>query len=203
MRRALFKLTNFMKIKKTLTFSFLLLLFAEFTYNVSSYAIKFILGRHILGPADYGRYTLVIGFTTMIIILVGRAIPTAMAKRISEYKDDFHIVKAIKKSAAQLQFFIIIGLTVIFYLCSPLLAKAFGDPTLKPLFQLSSLIIPAFALSSFHVLYFNGLKRFKAMTVLKISRGIFRMIWIIGLAYSINLEGAFWDQSWHHFLFCI
>lgn len=180
-----------MKLKKTLTFSFLLLLTAEFIYNVSSYAIKSSLAR-ILDVESYGRYTLVIGFTTMVIILIGRSIPTAMAKRISEQKDNFTLVKAIKKTAARLQFYIITTLTLFFYLSAPLLAKAFSDETLTPLFQLSSLVIPAFSLSSFHALYFNGLKRFQAMTVLKTSRGIFRMFWIIGLAYSFKLNGAFW-----------
>ncbi|MCK4635911.1 MAG: oligosaccharide flippase family protein [Candidatus Moranbacteria bacterium] len=181
-----------MKIKKTLTFSFLLLLTAEFIYNVSGYAIKSGLGR-TLGVEMYGRYTTVITFVTMVIIVVGRSIPSAMAKRISENKNNFSIVQSIKKTAAQMQFFIIISLTAIFYLLAPFSAKYFlKDETLTPLVQLSSLIIPTFALSSFHVLYFNGLKRFGAMTALKTSRGIFRMLWIIGLAYSFKLSGAFW-----------
>ncbi len=180
-----------MKFKKTLTFSFLLLLTAEFIYNVSGYIIKSSLGR-LLNVEEYGRYTLVIGFTTMIIVLVGRSIPTAMAKRISENKDNFVIVQAIKKTAAKLQFYIITFLTLAFYFSAPLIAKFFNDPTLIPLFQFSSLIIPAFSLSSFHVLYFNGLKRFQAMTALKTSRGIFRIIWIVGLTYSFQLNGAFW-----------
>ena len=147
------------------------------------------LGR-MLGVADYGRYSLVIGFTTMIILLVGRSIPTAMMKRISENLNDWSRILAIRKSAATIQIVIIISLTIIFYLSSPLIAKIFGDTTLTPLFKLSSLVIPTFALSSFHVLYFNGLKYFKAMTTLKIARGIFRISWILGLAYLLGLRGA-------------
>lgn len=177
--------------KKTLTFSFLLLLGAEFIYNISNYVIQFGLGR-ILGVADYGRYSLVIGFTTMIIILVGRSVPTAMAKRISENSEDFSIIKSIKKTSAKLQFFIITSLTIIFYFLAPVFANIFNDKSLLSLFQLSALIIPAFALSSFHTLYFNGLKRFDAMTALKVSRGVFRIFWIIVLAYTFSLQGAIW-----------
>lgn len=177
--------------KKSLTTSFLFLMIAEVVFNLSGYVIHAGLGR-ILGVADYGRYSLVIGFTTMLIVLFGRGIPTAMAKRISEKKDDWQLIHAIKWTAAKLQFFTITALTVIFYLSAPLLAKVFGDPTLTPMFEIAAFIIPAFALSSFHVLYFNGLKAFGAMSIMKISRGLLRIFWIIGLAYYFQLDGALW-----------
>jgi len=177
--------------KKSLTTSFLFLIIAEVIFNISGYIIHAGLGR-ILGVADYGRYSLVIGFTTMIIVLFGRGIPTAMAKRMSEKKDDWQLITAVKKTAIRLQFFTITLLTFIFYFSSPYLAQIFGDESLTPLFQLSTFIIPAFALSSFHVLYFNGLKAFGAMSIMKISRGVFRVLWIIGLAYYFSLDGAFY-----------
>lgn len=172
-----------------LKYSFIILAAAEFIYNISSYVINMGLGR-MLGVSDYGRYSLVIGFTTMVIILVGRGIPTAMAKRISENIGNTAKILAIKATAARLQILVITTLTVLFYFSAPLIARAFGDPTLTPLFRISAFVIPAFALSSFHVLYFNGLKFFKAMTAMKIARGMFRMLWIIGLAYTLQLEGA-------------
>ncbi|PID51722.1 MAG: hypothetical protein CR954_00330 [Candidatus Moraniibacteriota bacterium] len=169
--------------------AFVLLVFAEFVYNISGYVINMGLGR-MLGVADYGRYSLVIGVTTMMIILVGRGVPTAMAKRISEHLNDWQMIDAIKHTAARIQILIITLLTVIFYFSAPLLAYGFGDTTLTPLFRLSAFIIPAFALSSFHVLYFNGLKRFTVLTVLKMSRGAFRMLWILGCATLFALHGA-------------
>ncbi len=173
--------------------SFIILVIAEFTYNISSYVVNMGLGR-ILGVADYGRYSLVIGFTTMIILLAGRSIPTAMMKRISENLGNWPRIRAIRKSAAMLQIIIISSLTVIFFVLAPLIAKCFSDSTLTPLFRLSAFVIPAFAISSFHVLYFNGLKYFKAMTTMKISRGIFRIGWILGLAYLIGLNGAIYGS---------
>jgi O-antigen/teichoic acid export membrane protein len=173
--------------------SFLILVAAEFIYNISSYVINMGLGR-MLGVADYGRYSLVIGFTTMIIILVGRGVPTAMAKRISENLNNWPKIHAIRRSAAQIQLFVIGGLTLLFYFSAPLIAHAFNDATLTPLFRISAFVIPAFALSSFHVLYFNGLKLFTAMTIMKISRGIFRIGWILGLAYTLNIDGALYGS---------
>ena len=162
---------------------------AEIIFTLSSYIINAGLGR-MLGPADYGRYSIVIGFTTMIIIFVGRSVPTAMTKRLSEHPDDAGRVRAIVHTAAIIQGGIIALLTALFYFAAPLVARTFGDPSLAPLLRLSTLIIPAFALSSFHVLFFNGTKRFGAMTALKMSRGVFRMLWILGLAYAFHLNGA-------------
>ncbi len=173
--------------------SFLILVIAEFIYNISSYVINMGLGR-MLGVAHYGRYSLVIGFTTMIILLVGRGVPTAMMKRISENIGDWNKIRAIRKSSAHLQLIIIIALTAIFYILAPVIANVFNDSSLTPLFRISAFVIPAFALSSFHVLYFNGLKYFKAMTAMKIARGIFRILWIVGLAYFLRLDGAIYGS---------
>ncbi len=169
--------------------STLWLVLAEIVFTLSGYIINAGLGR-LLGPSDYGRYSIVIGFTTMIIIFVGRSIPTAMAKRLSENTNNPSTVRAITRTAAIIQTIVIVVLTSIFYLSAPLIARGLGDVSLTEFFRLSALIIPAFSLSSFHVLFFNGLKHFGAMTALKMSRGIFRMLWILGLAYYYGVTGA-------------
>lgn len=176
-----------------LKYSFIILAAAELIYNISSYAINIGLGR-MLGVAAFGRYSLVIGFTTMIILLVSRGIPTAMNKRISENLQKWNTIRAIRKTSAKIQSLIIVMITTLFYLLAPTFAELFHDRTLIPLFHISALIIPAFALSSFHVSYFNGLKFFKAMTTLKIARGVFRILWILGLAYTFSLNGAIYGS---------
>jgi O-antigen/teichoic acid export membrane protein len=130
--------------KKTLTFSFFLLLFAEFIYNISGYVIQIGLGR-ILTTEEFGRFSLVTSVVTLITLLASRGIPTAMMKKISENKNDFALVQAIKKVSAKLQFYLIFLLTIIFYFSAPLLAKFYGDTSLTPLFQFNALVIPAFA----------------------------------------------------------
>ncbi len=169
--------------------STLWLIFAEIIFTLSGYIVSAGLGR-LLGPADYGRYSIVIGLTTMVIIFVGRSIPTAMAKRLSEHKQDATTAHAIIRTAAIIQLVLIATLTIVFYSAAPLIAHLLGDYTLVPLFHLSALIIPAFALSSFHVLIFNGYKRFGAMAALKMSRGLFRVAWILGLAFYFGVKGA-------------
>ncbi len=176
-------------MKKTLTLSFLFLVFAEFVYNISAYVIKFGLSRN-LSIDEYGKYSVVISFTTMLIVLVGRGVPTAMNKRISEQGSNWGKILAIKKISEKLQTYIILSITVLFFLMAPVVAHFFKDESLTNLFRLSSLLIPTFALSSFHVAYFNGLRAFGAMTTLKIFRGIFRGIFIILGAYFYGITGA-------------
>ncbi len=163
-----------------------LLVIAEGVFTLSGYIVSAALGR-ILGVADYGRYALVISLTTLVTVLAGRAIPTAMARYLGR---SVAARRSIVRMAAILQGGFILFLTTAFYFSAPLIARGLGDDSLRPLLHTSALIIPAFALSSFHVSYFNGLKHFGAQAILKISRGIFRGIWIITLGALFGVVGA-------------
>ncbi|PIR73483.1 MAG: hypothetical protein COU40_01965 [Candidatus Moranbacteria bacterium CG10_big_fil_rev_8_21_14_0_10_35_21] len=163
---------------------------SEIVFNLSGFIIHAVLGR-VLGPADYGRYGLVITLTTMIIILIGNGIPTAMAKYISEvFESSSKTVLNIKKRSIRLQILIIGVITALFYLSAPLIANLLNDATLTPLFRLSTLIIPAFAAASFYFSYYTGLHQFNTQATLKTVRSIFRIILVIILAYFWSVEGA-------------
>ena len=163
---------------------------SEIIFNLSGFIIHAVLGR-FLGPSDYGRYGIVITLTTMIIILIGNGIPTAMAKYISEvFETSPRTVLSIKKQAIRLQILIIGVITLLFYLSAPLIARLLNDATLTPLFRLSTLIIPAFAAASFYFSYYTGLHKFNTQATLKTLRSIFRIILVIGLAFLFQLKGA-------------
>ncbi|HPN96130.1 MAG TPA: flippase [Candidatus Moranbacteria bacterium] len=163
---------------------------SEIIFNISGFVIHSVVGR-ILGPADYGRYGLVVTLTTMVIILIGNGIPTAMSKYISEiFESNPRMVGIIKRQAIILQSIIIGSITVLFFLSAPLISKILGDPTLTPLFQISTLIIPAFAAASFYFSYFTGLHEFGIQSILKITRSVLRLIFIIALAYYFKLKGS-------------
>ncbi len=163
---------------------------AEIIFNISGYIVHSGVGR-ILGPAEYGRYGLVITLTTMIIMLIGRGIPSAMNKYISEIFDTKPgLVRLIKKQAIIAQIILIGSVTIIFFLLSPVMALALKDPTLTPLFRLSSLIIPAFAAASFYFYYYTGIHRFNVQSVLKIVRSVAKIVFIIGLAYLFKVKGS-------------
>jgi stage V sporulation protein B len=177
-------------MKNNLAKSALWVTFSEILFNLSGFVIHSVLGR-FLGPADYGRYGIIITLTTMVIILIGNGIPTAMAKYISEYfETNPRMVRVIKKQAIILQTIIIGGITIIFYFSIPLICKLLGDPTLIPLFKISTLIIPAFAAASFYFSYYTGLHKFNLQATLKTLRSVFRIIFVIGLAYLWKVEGS-------------
>jgi stage V sporulation protein B len=163
---------------------------SEIIFNLSGFIIHSILGR-VLGPADYGRYGIVITLTTMIIILIGNGIPTAMAKYISEYfETNPRMVLKIKRQAIILQTLIIGAITLIFYFSAGLISALLGDSTLTPLFRFSTLIIPTFAMASFYFSYYTGLHRFSTQATLKSFRSLFKVVLVVVLAIFFGLKGS-------------
>lgn len=163
---------------------------SEITFNLAAYIVHSVVGR-ILGPADYGRYGLVVTFTTMIIVLIGNGIPTAMAKYLSEVLEaNPERIEAIKRKTAILQTLIISAVTIIFFFASPLIAQLLNDPSLTRLFQLSSLVIPAFAAASFYHYYLIGLHLFRLQAIVKIIRSLARVGCIALTALYFGLDGA-------------
>lgn len=163
---------------------------SEIIFNLSGFIIHSILGR-VLGPADYGRYGIIVTLTTMVIILIGNGIPTAMAKYISEiFETNPQLILKIKKQAILIQTILITAITAIFFFCAPLISLALGDPTLTPLFQFSSLIIPGFAAASFYFSYYTGLHEFNIQATLKTVRSFLRIIFVVGMAIIFGLYGS-------------
>lgn len=163
---------------------------SEIIYNISGYIIHSAAGR-ILGPAEYGRFGLVVTLTTMIIILIGNGIPTAMSKYLSEvFENAPEKIYGIKRSAMKLQIILMGSVTLAFFLLAPVFSALLRDPSLTPLFRLSSLIIPAFAAASFYFYYFTGLHFFRMQAVLKAFRALARIGFIVILAYMFGTEGA-------------
>lgn len=163
---------------------------SEVIFNIAGYIIQSSLGR-ILGPEEYGRYGIIVTMTTMIIILIGNGIPTAMSKYLSEIMESApERILGIKYKAIRLQIILMLAVTAIFFVCSPLIAWALHDPSLTPLFQLSSLIIPAFAAASFYFYYYTGLHFFRLQAILKTIRAFARVVFIISFAYFFGVSGA-------------
>jgi len=170
---------------------------SELAFTFSGYITHAVLGR-ILGPAEYGRFGLIITFSTMIIVLIGRGVPVAMSKYLGEIisrPDQHREIPLIRNTAAWLQFFLVALLTISYYLLSPFFAAILKDPSLTPLFRLSSLIIPSFALASFYVYYFTGIQRFKFQALMKFIRSGAKILFIVGLGIAGGVPGAVLGQA--------
>ncbi len=176
-------------MSKFLVKSFFWVTLSEVIYNLSAYIIHSGMGR-ILGPAQYGRYGIIVTLTTMIVVLIGQGVPTAMAKYLGEiYDTKPGLIPIIKKQTAKIQFILIGGVTAIFFFLAPVISLILHDKTLTPLFQISTLVIPAFAMASFYFYYYTGLHEFKTQAWLKTSRAFFRILFILGLAYLLRSKG--------------
>ncbi len=163
---------------------------SEIVFNLAGYVIQASVGR-ILGPADYGRYSLTVTLTTMIIILIGNGIPTAMSKYLSEiFESAPEKILGIKHKAIKLQVILMSAVTALFFFAAPLISWALHDSSLTPLFRLSSLMIPAFAAASFYFYYYTGLHFFRLQAVLKTTRALGRIVFIISFAYFFSVTGA-------------
>jgi len=163
---------------------------SELVFNISGYVVHAVLGR-MFGPADYGRYSIIIVFSTMVVVLIGRGVPIAMSKYLSEVrKTTPQEILAIKKTGAFIQTILIGIVTVIYFMLAPVFARLLNDPSLTSLFRLSSLIIPGFALASFYVYYFNGIHKFNSQSLIKLYRGIVKVVIIILLALFFKVPGA-------------
>lgn len=168
---------------------------SEIAFNLSGYVIHAILGRY-LGPAEYGRYSLIVTFSTMIIILIGAGIPTAMSKYLSEiFNTQPEMIPIIKRTGARLQLALISVVTIIYFFMAPVFAALLKDPTLTPLFRLSSFIIPAFALASFYFSYYTGIQQFNKQAILKFTRSITKVVFIVGLGLYFKAAGAVIGQA--------
>lgn len=175
---------------KNFSSSLMWLTASEVIFNVAAYIVHSVAGR-LLGPADYGRYGLVVTLTTMVIVLIGNGIPTAMSKYVSGVLEkNPGDIRSIKHKAARLQVFIIGGITILFFFLAPVIAWALRDPSLTPLFRISSLIIPAFAAASFYHYYLIGLHLFKVQAIVKIARSVARVVFITLAAIFFGLSGA-------------
>lgn len=176
-------------MSKFLVKSFFWVTISEIFYNLSAYVIHAVMGR-ILGPADYGRFGIIITLTTMTVVLIGQSVPTAMSKYLSEvFEKEKGLIPVIKRQTIKIQSVIIGLVTAIFFGVSPLIARLLGDSSLTNLFRLSSLVIPAFALASFYFYYYTGIHKFKIQAFLKTNRGILRIVFIVGLALLLKSRG--------------
>jgi len=176
--------------KQSVATSILWLTIAEVVFNFSGYIIHSVLGR-MLGPADYGRYGLIVNLTTTVVMLIGNGIPTAMSKYISGiFESSPDLVLVIKRRAALLQVLLMGFVTAVFYFLAPAFSALLNDKTLTPLFRISAFILPSFAAASFYLYYYIGIHRFGLQAAMKIIRSFARIIFVIGLAYYFGVKGS-------------
>ncbi|HEX8974680.1 MAG TPA: oligosaccharide flippase family protein, partial [Patescibacteria group bacterium] len=165
------------------------LAFAEMLFYISGFIVQAAAG-HILGPAQYGIFGLIVTLTILIASLIGNGIPIAMSKFLSsEFKRKPELVSVIKRKGAIAQFILMAIVTAVFFFASPLIAQLLHDPSLTGLLRISTFIIPCFAADAFYFYYYTGIHQFNMQSLLKSIRSVLRVLLIVGLGYFMSLEG--------------
>ncbi len=160
---------------------------AQLVMMGAGFLIHFWVGRY-LGPESYGIYGIVLALMGVFNLFLVWGVPRAFSKYLPKNEKAHRLI--LKKGLLiQLFFGIILG--AFYFLASPLLVLLLNDKTLMPYIQFSALVLPAYALFSIYVGYFNGLRLFGIQSFLTIFYSLVKMVSAIGLIYVFRIYGAF------------
>ena len=150
------------------------LLIAQIVFILSGYAIHVVLGR-LLGPSDYGVYSIVIYFATVFNLILTTGLPYAVSKFISE---DERRSQSVMKSSLNLSVILGIAIFSMIYLGADCFASVLNDHTLAHYIQLVSVMVPMYALHSVIAGYYNGMRNYKIQAFLLLLYDITKPIMI-------------------------
>ncbi|MDD5008079.1 MAG: flippase [Syntrophorhabdaceae bacterium] len=174
------------KIAKGTLFS----LITTLTKWLRAIVISVIVAR-ILGPGDYGVYTLVIWVLLISGTFVNLGFTTTTAKYISEYrgKSDEGSVVSIIKFVLGLQALLGIAVTLIVFISSRSIASVLSEPGNWYFFAIASIgIIPAAIFDIFSYI-FTGFQNFKNLAIITFVTSLLAVISIptaLFLGYGIK-----------------
>lgn len=172
--------------RHSLTTGAILVTAASAVFVLSGYVVNVWLGR-LLGPADYGRFGVVISLLTLLNVVQNSAIPQAVARAAAQAPEN---AGAALRSGMELQVGLGLGMAAMLALGAPLIASVFGDPLLAPLIGIAALVLPSYGLFSLLMAFRNGLRHFTRQAVTQAAYAVAKAIAAIALAYAFRLNGA-------------
>lgn len=173
-------------MKTSLIKGTLLLSISSLVMLFSGYAIHIGLGR-FLGPEEYGVYGVVIALWSCINLVLTTGLPQSVSQNIAANENKS---ESILKTALILQVIALIAISICYYLLAEPFALLLNDKSLTPLIQLTAFIFPLNALYSLYLGYYNGLHDFKRQSIIDITYGLSKVVFILALVYFFRLNGA-------------
>lgn len=174
------------KIKTTVTKGAAYMVVAQMIAIISAYIIHFSLGRY-LGPEMYGIYGIIMALISMLTLILTSGLPQAVSKYIAE---DSKKAYSIIKRTAKVQFMFSMVLFAIFFFGAKLIANLLNDKSLVGYIMLAAFVIPLKAMVCLYTSYLNGKHYFKRSALLLNLYAIYRIIFILVLAYFFYVRGA-------------
>ncbi len=173
--------------KSSLLKGSLYLLLTQVFFVASGYAVQIVLGR-ILGPELYGNYGVVVAVVTLLNLIFTSGLQQSISKFVSENKER---AEAVKHKALLLQLSLGLGIGLVYFLLAENIALLLNDISLTPLVQISSLMIPTYALFSVFNGYFNGTREYNKQSFIGILYNIAKFVFIVGFAVvGFSVGGA-------------
>ncbi|MFQ5640146.1 MAG: oligosaccharide flippase family protein [bacterium] len=165
----------------------ILLLISQFALLVSGYTINVGLAR-FFGPGDYGTFTVVMSFLLVVQLFVITGIPIALQKYIAENLD---ASKLLFRKTVPWHVLYSLGVWLLFWLASPVIASWFSDPALSLYLRIASVDILFYGLYKYYLSLHNGLHEFGRQTVMGVAYSVAKVTTIFALVFlGFGLKGA-------------
>jgi O-antigen/teichoic acid export membrane protein len=156
-------------------------------------AVGAIFTARILGPDNYGLYTIALAAPNLIATFRDWGINTAIVKYSAEYNGENKQDKIRSIFISGLFFELIMGisLSLLSFLLAGTLAQAFSRPTIVPLIQISSFMILTGALVNTATAAFTGMETMHLNSIMLIIQSILKTILVIALVlFGLGALGA-------------
>jgi O-antigen/teichoic acid export membrane protein len=156
----------------------------------------FILVARILTPYDFGIYNYLLTIIFFLIMFGDFGISTATSKYVAEYNitDKGKLRSVLFNSGI-----IILSLTIII----SLITIFFGKPYLDDKYTYVLYLLPLIFLIPITALYdgiYKGLKKFKRLSIISLSTGLFSLSFIYIIIKQYGIIGALVSQSLFYFV---
>ena len=146
-------------------------------------AVGTIIIANLLGPANYGLYTIALAAPNLIAAFRDWGITTALVKYSAQYNSENDVAKIRSVFVSALVFEIILGLSlsILSFALSGFLATTLNRPSITPLIQIASFFILANALVTVATSAFTGMETMHLNSIMLIIQSLVKTGVIVAL----------------------
>ena len=159
---------------------------ASVVFVVSGYVVNVWLGR-LLGPADYGRFGIVIGVITILNVIQNTSVPQAVARTVAHAPQ---AAGSALRRGAELQVSISILMAGGVVLAAPLIGHVLGDAALTDVVRLAGISLAPYGVFALFLAFHNGTRNYVRQAVSSIAYAVTKAVAAVGLAHAFHLAGA-------------
>ncbi len=146
-------------------------------------AIGTIIIAIVLGPNDYGLYSIALTAPNLISMFRDWGVSTAVVKYSAQYNNEGNVAKIKSVFVTSLIFEIIIGLllSALTFVLAGFLATTLNRPTIAPLIQIASFSVVTSALVTIATSAFTGMETMHLNSIMLLIQSIIKTVLIVGL----------------------